>query len=52
MLVKSILGVNFTNILQAAFLYLQFVFALFCWKNICAKAAHKMLVKSTLGDDI
>ncbi len=49
-------GVNFTNILRAAFLcdsvlarflYLQFGFLIFCQKNIGAKAAHKMLVKLT-----
>jgi hypothetical protein len=40
-------GINFTNILGAAFSYKSFV--LFWHKNICAKAAHKMLVKLTTG---
>ena len=41
-------GVNFTNNLQAAFLYLHCRFKLF-WRNeIGAKAARKMLVKLTL----
>ncbi len=38
----KISGVNFINILRPAFLYLQFVFVVFCWKNIGAKAASKM----------
>jgi len=42
------LGVNFTNILQAAFIYSQFGFVIFWWKNIGAKAACKMLVKLTI----
>jgi hypothetical protein len=49
-------GVNFTNILRAAFSYesgfeafhfLQFGLVFFWQKNICAKAARKMLVKLT-----
>jgi hypothetical protein len=51
-------GVNFTNILQAAFLYkvfcaafmcLQFGFVIFWQKDIGTKAAHKMLVKLSPG---
>jgi hypothetical protein len=51
-------GVNFTNILQAAFLSkvfctaficLQFGFVIFWQKDFGAKAAHKMLVKLTPG---
>jgi hypothetical protein len=48
-------GVNFINILRADFsnksalhrisLTLQFAFVIFCWKNIGAKAARKMLMK-------
>jgi len=33
----------------AAFLYLQFDFVIFCWKNMGTKAARKMLAKLTLG---
>jgi len=49
-------GVNFTNILRAAFSYeffcaafmcLLFGFVLFWQKDFGAKAAHEMLVKST-----
>jgi hypothetical protein len=49
-------GVNFTNILQAAFctkvfcaafMCLQFGFVMFWRKDFGAKAAHKMLVKLT-----
>jgi len=49
-------GVNFTNILRAAFftkvfcaafLYLQFGYVIFWLKNVGAKAVHKMLVKLT-----
>jgi len=51
-------GVNFTNILRAAFsfesfcaafFYLLFGFVNFWRKNISAKAARKMLVKLTTG---
>jgi hypothetical protein len=51
-------GVNFTNILQAAFctkflcaasMRLQFGFAMFWHKDFGAKAARKMLVKLTPG---
>jgi hypothetical protein len=50
--------VNFTNILQAAFLYesfcaafmcLQFGFVIFWQKDFGKKTAHKMLVKLTPG---
>jgi len=51
--------VNFTNILQAAFYYqsslhtfyvlTQFGFVIFWQKDFGTKAAHKMLVKLTLG---
>ena len=60
MLVKLTSGDNFTNILQAAFLYknvfaafmcLQLGFVTFCRKEIGAKAAGKMLVKLTLEQD-
>jgi len=52
--VKLATGVNFTNILQAAFcmkvfcvvfICLQFVFIIFWQKEISPKAAHRMLVK-------
>jgi hypothetical protein len=56
-LVKMTPGVNFTNILRAAFmvrkyfaqplLYLQFGFVILWQKDFGAKAAHKMLVKLT-----
>jgi len=36
-----------TKMFCAAFLSLQFGFVNFCQKNIAAKAAHKILVKST-----
>ncbi len=51
-------GVNFTNILQAAFCTkvfcavftcLQFGFVIFWRKDFGANAAHKMLVKLTPG---
>jgi len=51
-------GVNFTNILRAAFSYesfcdafmcLQFGFVIFWRKDFGPKAAHKMLVKLTPG---
>ncbi len=51
-------GVNFTNILQAAFSFesfcaafmcLQFGFIIFWQKDFGSKAAHKMLVKLTPG---
>jgi hypothetical protein len=51
-------GVNFTNILGAAFSYkiflrsfceLTFGFVIFWQKDFGAKAAHKMLVKLTPG---
>jgi len=57
MLVKSTPGVNFINILQAAFsykrvfaafLYLNVGFEIFWLKNICAKAAREMLMKLTI----
>ncbi len=38
-----------TNVLFAAFLYLQFSFEIFWWNNICAKATHKLFVKLTVG---
>jgi len=49
--------VNFTNILRAAFLNksvlhsfsLITAWLIFWWNNICNKAAHKMLVKLTIG---
>jgi len=43
--------VNFTNILQAAFLYESFLPSFFMfWQNdLGAKAAHKMLMKLTPG---
>ena len=53
---QSRTGVKFTNILRPAFLYasvfsafmcLQFGFVIFWQKEICAKAARKMLVKLT-----
>jgi hypothetical protein len=47
MLKKLTRGVNFTNILQAAFLRLQFGFGTFGQKNIDAKAARKVLMKRT-----
>jgi len=58
MLVKLTTGVNFINIslvpfcmkvFCAAFLLLQFGCAIFCQKNIGAKAACKMLIKLTTG---
>jgi len=58
MLVKSIPGVNLTNILQAAFwtkvfgealMCLQFVFVLFWRKYLGTKATCKMLIKLTTG---
>ena len=51
-------GGNFTNILRAAFctkvfcaafMCLQLRFVIFCRKEICAKADHKMLMKLTVG---
>ena len=48
-------GGNFTNILRAAkvfcaaFMCLQFEFAIFWQKDFGAKVAHKMLVKLTPG---
>jgi len=36
-----------TKVFSATFLYVQFCFVTFCWKNIGAKSAHKMLVKLT-----
>ena len=39
-------GVNFPNIVQAAFLYLQFVFVIFWQKESYEKAAHKTSEKS------
>ncbi len=54
-------GVNFTNILQAAFSYkpfcaafmcLQFGYVIFWRKDFDTKADHKMLVKLTPGDNI
>jgi hypothetical protein len=54
-------GVNFTNILRAAFSYksflhsfmcLQFGFVIFWQKYLGAKAAHKMLVKLTPGVNV
>jgi hypothetical protein len=51
-------GVNFTNILRAAFsyesfcasfMYLQFGFVILWRKDFGTKAAHKMLVKLTPG---
>ncbi len=47
--VELTLGVNLTNILHAAFLYLHFGFVLFLLKNFDAKADLKMLVKLTPG---
>jgi hypothetical protein len=47
MLVKLTTGVNFTNIICAAFSYLDLRFVLFWRKNIGAKAACIMLVKLT-----
>jgi hypothetical protein len=53
---KALLGVNFTNILRAAFLYqsslhsfhvLTICVCKFWQKDFGAKAAHKMLVKLT-----
>jgi len=54
-----ILGVNFINILFATFLFksvmcsfslvIQFGFTIFWHKNICTKAAHKMLMKLFIG---
>ncbi len=38
-----------TKVFCAAFLYLQFGFVIFLGKNIGAKAALKMLAKSTIG---
>ncbi len=58
MLMKLTAGINFENILQAAFytevfsaafLYLHFSFVIFWWTNIGAKAAHKMLAKLPPG---
>jgi hypothetical protein len=55
MLVKSTSGVNFTNIIRAAFSYKSFAlsldlrFVLFWRKNIGAKAVRNMLVKLTLA---
>jgi nucleoside recognition membrane protein YjiH len=52
-------GVNFTNILRAAFrvkafcaafMCLQFGFVMFWQKDLGTKAAHKMLVKLTPGN--
>jgi hypothetical protein len=52
------LGVNFANILQAAFSYesflhnflcLQFGFVIFWKKDFDAKTPHKMMVKLSLG---
>jgi len=37
-----------TKVPFLAFLYLQFGFVIFCQKNICKKAALKMLMKSTM----
>jgi len=56
MLVKSTPGVNFTNILRAAYMLIdlksmkiqlshQYLFTLF--GSVCVKAARKMLVKSS-----
>ena len=45
--VKNDAGVNFTNILRAAFLYLGLRFVYFWQKEIGAKAAHKMFIKLT-----
>ena len=51
-------GGNFTNTVQAAFctkvfrpafMRLHFRFVIFCQKEICTKAANKMLVELTLG---
>jgi len=55
---RLIAGVNFTNILRAAFSYesffpafmcLQFGFVIFWRKDFATKAEHKMLVKLTPG---
>ena len=43
--------VNFTNILRAAFLYLQNVFVIFRKRKFAKKAALKMLVKVTTEVD-
>ncbi len=43
----SFAGVNFNSIIRAAFLYFQFGFAIFWWKNIGAKTACKMWLKMT-----
>jgi len=37
-----------TKVFWAAFFFLQFGYVFFCWKNIGAKDARKMLVKLTL----
>jgi len=51
MLMKLTPGVKFTNILRAAFLYLQFVFVIYWkWKKeINKKAAHEIMVKLTIS---
>jgi hypothetical protein len=43
-------GVNFTNVLRAAFMCLRFRFRLLYWrKTVSAKAAFRMLVKFDHG---
>jgi len=38
----------YTKVFFKAFLKLQFGFVIFCWKNISAKAARKILLKLTI----
>jgi hypothetical protein len=47
--VKKFQAAFCTKVLCAAFLLLEFGFAIFWYKNICAKADRKMLMKFTIG---